>query len=179
MSNVHLNLEFAPKARKTSLLGLVFLIASGLLFALAATQVGMKIYENSRQKLVLAETGNRSAAPVRAVAPALRPDPAETVRAQFVRQTSRSLMTPWADLLNALEKAPSNVALLAVEPSAAKRSLSLTAEAASPAQMLAYVQALQDDKHLANVILVSHQVQLQAAGTPIRFQVRASWGEAP
>jgi hypothetical protein len=179
MSNVHLNLEFAPKARKTSLIGLVFLVASVLLFTVAAAQVGTKIYENAQQKQALAETGNRSVAPVRVAAPAARPDPAETVRAQFVRQTSRSLMTPWADLLTALEKAPSNVALLAVEPSAAKRSLSLTAEAANPAQMLAYVQALQDDKHLADVILVSHQVQLQAPGTPIRFQVRANWGETP
>jgi hypothetical protein len=179
MSNVHLNLEFAPKARKTSMLALVFLIASVLLFAAAAAKVGMKIYENSQQKEALAETGNRSAPPVRVAPPAQRPDPAETVRAQFVRQTSRSLMTPWSDLLTALEKAPSNVALLAVEPSAAKRSLSLTAEAANPAQMLNYLQALQGDKHLADVMLVSHQVQLQAPGTPIRFQVRASWGETP
>jgi hypothetical protein len=81
--------------------------------------------------------------------------------------------------LTALEKAPSNVALLAVEPSAAKRSLSLTAEAANSAQMLNYIQALQGDNHLSDVILVSHQVQLQAPGAPIRFQVRANWGETP
>ncbi len=179
MSNVRLNLEFAPKARKTSLPGLILLSASVVLFVAAATQVGMRIYETSQQKQVLAEIGIRSAPTVRVAAPVLRTDPAEAVRAQFVRQTSRSLMTPWADLLTALEKAPSNVALLAVEPSAAKRSLSLTAEAANSAQMLNYIQALQGDNRLSDVILVSHQVQLQAPGAPIRFQVRANWGETP
>lgn len=71
------------------------------------------------------------------------------------------------------------MALLVVAPSAAKRSLSITAEAADPDQMLDYMAALQGNGRFTNVALVSHQVQVQAPGTPLRFQLRASWGEAP
>jgi Tfp pilus assembly protein PilN len=88
-------------------------------------------------------------------------------------------MTPWADLLEALETAPDNLALLSVEPSAAKRSISLTAEAASPKDMLNYLRALQSDQRLSGVLLVSHQVQVQAPGAPLRFQIQGTWGGSP
>ena len=39
--------------------------------------------------------------------------------------------------------------------------------------------ALQHDPRLSSVVLVSHQVQAQAPGTPIRFQVQAQWGDTP
>jgi hypothetical protein len=179
MSNVHLNLEFAPNARKTSLAGLALLAVAVLLFAIAAMQVGRQVSENAAKSQNIAELDVKRRAPLPPPPKPSRADPAEAARAQFVRQTSRSLMTPWADLFAALEAAPSNVALLSVEPSAAKRSFSMTAEAASPVQMLNYLQALQNDSRLAGVTLVSHQVQLQAPGTPMRFQLRANWGEAP
>jgi Tfp pilus assembly protein PilN len=70
------------------------------------------------------------------------------------------------------------VALLAVEPSAARRSVRLSAEARDAQAMLAWLQALQRDARLAQVLLVSHQVQTQTPGTPVRFQIQASWAEA-
>lgn len=177
MSSVRLRLEFAPHARHTSPASLSLLLAGVLLFTVAILLFGLTLAENARQTLHLAAMdGSRNAA---APAPPPRPDAAELSRVQFIRQTSRSLMTPWADLLAALEAAPANVALLSVEPSAAKRSISLTAEAASPADMLNYLQALQRDHRLAGALLASHQVQVQAPGTPIRFQVQANWGGTP
>jgi Tfp pilus assembly protein PilN len=61
----------------------------------------------------------------------------------------------------------------------AKRSVRLTAEARDDTEMLAYLAALQQDPQLSSVILASHQVQSQAPGTPVRFQIQASWGESP
>lgn len=177
MSSVRLQIEFAPHARRTTPVSLALLLAGLLLFAVVLLLFGWNLAENARQTRDLAEMdGHRNAA---AIAPPPRPDAAELARVKFVRQTSRNLLTPWADLLAALESAPANVALLSVEPSAAKRSVSLTAEAANPADMLNYLQALQKDHRLAGVLLASHQVQVQAPGTPIRFQVQANWGDSP
>ncbi len=177
MRSTRLQIEFAPHARRTTPTSLALLLAGLLLFAVTLLLIGLTLAENARQTRDLAAMdGHRNAA---AIAPPPRPDAAELARVKFVRQTSRSLMTPWADLLAALEAMPANVALLSVEPSAAKRSISLTAEAANPADMLNYLQALQKDPRLAGAVLASHQVQVQAPGTPIRFRVQASWGESP
>jgi len=175
-----LNLEFSPQAKRRSPAGAVYLAIGVVLFSLAAVYAAKTAVDNStkQQELAALEGARMSKVRVPETRP-LRADPAELSRVRFIRTTSRNLAAPWADLLVALEKAPSNVALLAVEPSAAKRSVSLTAEAAGPVDMIKYLQALQSDPNLANVVLVSHQVQLQAPGTPLRFQIRASWGDAP
>lgn len=173
-----LELDFAPRARRNPRVSVVFLLIASVLFLAATAQAGRTLYKNARQAQTLAAADGirRTTSP-----PPLprRSDPQDVARAQFVRQTSRSLMAPWSDLLKALESAPSNVALLSMEPSATQRSIALTAEAANPADMLKYLQILQGDARLADVTLVSHQVQLQSPGNPIRFQLRASWGEAP
>lgn len=177
MTTVRLRLEFAPHAHRTSPTSLALLLAGVLLFTVAILLFGLTLAENARHTRHLAamDVNRKTVAP----APPPRADPAELSRVQFVRQTSRSLMTPWADLLAALETAPANVALLSVEPSATKRSISLTAEAASPADMLNYLQALQSDNRLVGALLTSHQVQIQAPGTPVRFQIQANWGGTP
>jgi Tfp pilus assembly protein PilN len=158
---------------------LLYLLLALSVFAVAVLQVGKARYEQTQEAQQLADLqGLRTAPSPRSLTNA-RSDPTELAQAQLVRQTSQRLSTPWADLLAALESAPSNVALLVVEPSAAKRSVSLTAEAAQPTDMLAYLKALQGDARFADVVLVSHQVQQQAPGNPVRFQLRARWGEAP
>lgn len=180
MSNTRLQLEFSPQASKHSDASQVLLAAAIAVFSVLAIYAFKVSYDNSvkQRELTAMEaatrTVQRSSEPRQA-----RTDPSELARVQYVRATSKNLAAPWADLLLAIENAPSNVALLAVEPSAAKRTVSLTAEAAGPAEMINYLDKLQSDSHLSNVVLVSHQVQLQAPGTPVRFQLRASWGNTP
>lgn len=176
MSTVRLRLDFAPRASRTSPPRLAMLLTGLLLFIVAIVLLGLTLTENARQsrQLAIIEANVKRVAPARQ----LRLSPAQLARVQFVSQTSRSLSTPWADLLAALEATPANVALLAVEPSAAKRNISITAEAASTEDMLAYLQALQKDNRLSDALLTSHQMQTQAPGTPVRFQIQASWGEA-
>lgn len=174
-----LDLEFSPQARRLPATRLLYLLLALVVFLLAAWQVGQIRYEQAQEQQQLVDLQGLRSEPEPRVTTGARSDPSETAQAQLVRQTSRRLSTPWADLLAALESAPVNVALLLVEPSAAKRSVSLTAEAARPADMLKYLRALQDDARFSDVVLVSHQVQQQAPGTPVRFQLRARWGEAP
>jgi hypothetical protein len=49
-----------------------------------------------------------------------------------------------------------------------------TAEAKNSRAMLDFLEALRTQP-LREVVLVSHQVQTQTSGTPIRFQARARW----
>lgn len=179
MSRTRLQLEFAPDARRSSTMGGLLLLVALLLFAVLAIQVGHRLYTNAQQREAMSKLDRSERPAARKTQASVRSDPRETARLQWVRQTSRHLTTPWADLFAALESAPSSVALLVVEPAAATRSVSLTAEAANATEMLNYLQALQDDARFANVVLVSHAVQAQTPGSPLRFQLRANWGEAP
>jgi hypothetical protein len=175
MKRAQLHLEFAPGARQIhSRVTLLFALAV-LAFSGAGLQLVLTLAEHTRQARDMATLEAKARVAARPLK-VLRPDPAELARARLARQTSRQLAAGWADLMAALEATPKNVALLSIEPSAAKRSLSLTAEAADMFEMVNYLRALQDDQRLFNVTLVSHQVLLQAAGTPVRFQLRANWG---
>jgi hypothetical protein len=178
MSSQRLNLEFAPQARRLSAIGVMALLAAMVIFAAAVFKLGIARREQNHAQEHLATLEETPPASTQRLQKPPRRDPSEAARAVLVQQTSQRLSTPWADLLGALESAPPNVALLVVEPSAAKRSVSLTAEAASPSDMLKYLQALQEDSRFSDTVLVSHQIQLQAPGTPVRFQLRARWGEA-
>lgn len=88
------------------------------------------------------------------------------------------LRTPWPELLKLLESAPvENVALISVEPVAARGQLRLSAEARNIPTMLDYLAFLQRQRALTQVVLMSHQVQRQTPGSPVRFQIQAQWGE--
>ena len=177
MSRPSLHLEFAPQARRIPLANQILLLVCALLLGLCLLALGRSLSEHAQQTDLLAAAG-KARAPVAAARPT-RQDPRELERAQFVRRTAHNMATPWAELLAALEATPPTVALLAVEPSASKRSVTLTAEAASATQMLAYLHTLQADSRLHEVMLVSHQLQTQAPGTPLRFQLEGQWGDTP
>lgn len=174
-----LQLEFAPHPRRLSRASQALLLLSALALAASLLALARALTETTRQAQQLDALTGASGKPARPLVRTQPRDPQELARVQLVRKTARSLATPWAELLAALEATPSDVALLSVEPSAALHSVRLTAEASAPAQMLGYVRALQADKRLSQVILVSHQVQTLAPGTPLRFQVEGHWGTQP
>ena len=87
----------------------------------------------------------------------------------------RELRVPWPQLLDVFEAAASpDVALLAVEPTPAQQQVRLTAEARNSEAMLAYLETLRRDP-LTDVVLLSHQVNEKAPGSPLRFQAQAKW----
>lgn len=106
-----------------------------------------------------------------------KPDAQEASKVRAAQQAATELQMPWADLLTALETVPTqDIAVLSIEPSAASRSVKLIAEAKHPTAMLRYLEALQKDKRLNQVMLTQHQVQMQSPGSPVRFQLQAYWG---
>jgi Tfp pilus assembly protein PilN len=169
-------LEFAPGARPRSTIGWLMLASAAALLVAVLVPFGLAVSVHEHDMRVLAELDARHAE-ARPRTQAAKPDPAYLARVKSAQQVAKSLTAPWAGLLDAIESAPQqSVALLAVEPSSAKQSFRLTAEARDAHAMLAYLEALQNDRRLTSVVLVSHQVQVQAIGKPIRFQLQAGWG---
>ena len=179
MKAARLHLEFAtPGVRRPSWSGRALLFIGLALLGYAGLELGELWSARARAVGNLGELlARRSPDGGSATKPA-KPDPRQAASARAARQVASNLTTPWANLLASLGAAPTQaVALLSVEPSVAKRSVRLTAEARDLHEMLLYVGALQRDPRLSSVVLVSHQVQVQAPGTPVRFQVQAEWGD--
>ena len=176
MKAQRLQLEFAPNARRVPWLGGAMLVASVVVLALGVAQLATAVASNARQADTLAALEARQQA-VTGAARTLTPDPGEVALTHAVRRVTQNLATPWADLLESLESAPAqSVAILSIEPSVSKRSVRLTAEARNSQEMLIYLSALQRDTRLSAVVLVSHLVQVQSPGSPVRFQINANWG---
>lgn len=180
MRTARLRLDFATRRKAASLPGRILLACGLALVVLEALHLGPALIARHRDQATLAELESRSS--VAAVRPdrPVRPDPAYLGKVRATERLARSLTTPWAGLLDAIESTPQqSVALLTVEPSRTKQSLRLTAEARDSTAMIEYLEALQKDRRLLSVVLTSHQLQAQTAGTPLRFQLQAQWGLEP
>lgn len=178
MKPERLTLDFGAARRQTTPLARVLLALGLAALGWFCTQ-GAKAWNTHRlQTNALAELEVRQKGEQTAATRAPTIEPGQLAQLRLVRSAAQSLQTPWSDLLAALESAPSDsVALLSIEPSVQTRMVRLTAEARHARAMLGYVAALQKDARLSQVVLVSHQVQLQAPGTPVRFQLQATWGD--
>jgi Tfp pilus assembly protein PilN len=91
------------------------------------------------------------------------------------------LNLPWRDVLDAIERAtPSDVALLSLEPDAAKQSLKGMAEAKDPTGMIGYIESLQQQDFFSDVALLRHETNEADTHKPVRFQFDIRWqGRAP
>jgi hypothetical protein len=168
-----LDLDFSP-ARRNAPAGWL-LLAVGLV---AATLAAVQFQSAEAARAALASelysasshlpggptgTGSRAGPPL---------DPRVSKAAN---QVARELQVPWAELLAALEAVPTpEVALLGVEPSAQRHVVRITAEAKNSVAMLDYLDALQARK-FSDVWLLSHTIQAQTPGTPVRFIVQLKW----
>ena len=98
----------------------------------------------------------------------------------FANGIAERLTLPWEDLFRAIEAGGAHgVAVLTLEPDAARRAIRLTGEVKSRRDMLSYVQRLSADSRLRDVHLIEYQVLAQAPGAPIRFSISATWVAAP
>jgi hypothetical protein len=106
--------------------------------------------------------------------------PKERLDEQFrnAETVVRQLTLPWASLFHTLEEAASgDVAILQLQPEAQQRLLRATAEARDQEAMFEYLRRLAAARMLANVHLVSHQVQIEDPQRPIQFSVQARFEE--
>ena len=111
--------------------------------------------------------------------------PAAAARTRFVadaneqaavRQAREQLAIPWDALFVRLEtNLPKRIALVALEADARKPDATLTAEARSAQDMLAWVEQLKLEGGFAGVTLVSHALQTSDPQQPLRFVLRLDW----
>lgn len=86
------------------------------------------------------------------------------------------LALPWSPLFSAIERAHTEtVALLAVQPDAQRRSVTIIGEAKGYEDVLAYVARLREEARLKNVYLVGNEVREDQPQRPVAFTVSADW----
>lgn len=110
-----------------------------------------------------------------------KPIPRERIEeeARNAESVVRQLTLPWAALISTIEQAvPGDVAILQLQPDAENRLLRLTAETRQREAMFSFVRRLGEAPLLADVHLVSHQVQREDPQHPVQFSVQASIREA-
>ena len=148
--------------------------AGGLLLAAGVALAGWTAWQDAQTRQALAEAV--AAAPQPSAA-AVRRAPAVAGDAQAVAHQARAqLATPWDALFVRLEtNVPKGIALLALEADARKTEATLTAEARSARDMLAWVEQLKLEAGFATVVLASHALQENDPQRPLRFVVRLDW----
>lgn len=167
----HITVDFvAPPA--AAHVGRVLLALGLLALVVGSVNLALAWSEHRRERAELAalaarvnpqNNGTRRGSPVNASAMLV------------ATSVASDLSAPWPELLRSMEASRSrDIALVRVEPVAARGTLRITADARHAEAMLDYLEQL-DAQGLADVTLTSHQVQAQQPGTPIRFQVQARW----
>lgn len=171
-----LDLDFAGPPRGAGPLGYA-LLALGLAAALASGYAYLRAEDQRAgleetvdgMKKVLARQGVRLAAP----AVLNEQTRAEIRRANLVIDR---IAVPWDALFRDLEQAADrDVALLAVEPDAEKRSVRIDGEAKDLAAVLAYLARLEAQPGLAEVTLTNHALRDGGAQRPVAFSLGARW----
>lgn len=174
-----INLDFVA-GRPRSLLGVALLLCGVMLCAVVMTDYRRAGSEVSmleqrfnalpgglaREKEARGAAGNR--------------DSGHAPRAEelaAINAVVAQLSLPWEGLFGALEAASGNdIALLSIEPDAARRVVRVTAESREAAGMLVYVRKLQQSSVLSDVMLQTHDLQLQDSRRPVRFVIGGAWG---
>jgi hypothetical protein len=167
-----LEIDYVASPRRSRWAGLTVL---ALALSVAAGVVSR--YQDARRELAALDAAQGLASAQRPLSKAL---PRERLdeEAKIVNEVVRQLALPWARMIAAVEKASTGeVVVMQLQPEAQQRLLRLTAEAKNRQAMLAYVRRLGQDRALAEVHLVRHEVRLDHPARPIQFAVQATFRE--
>jgi hypothetical protein len=92
----------------------------------------------------------------------------------------RQLATPWHTLFRSLERAyVEEIALLAVQPDAQRRTVAIVGEAREYGDILAYLTRLRAEAPLAHAYLVGNEVKESDPQRPLVFTIAAQWSPDP
>lgn len=124
--------------------------------ALAQSTVALKAISSTHMTTRAADTAARPALPA-------------NERAAW-GQLASALNTPWNSVFDTLESSiPTDVALISIEPDAARSTLRLEAEAATLDALLKAMRALGESEGIARVNLVKHETQEQHPARAVRL----------
>lgn len=151
--------------------------AAWLLLAVGLGLAAWVGWQDQQVVRALAVAAAESPAP-RTPPPAQRATRAATGEAQTgaAESAQAQLATPWGELFGWLEtNRPARIALLSLDADARKADVTLTAEARSVKDMLAWIEQLKGEAGFHSVTLASHTVQDADPQRPIRFVLRLGW----
>lgn len=173
-------IDFAPRSLRRTLFHappFTWSLVLGVAILLVPTAIHGWKYLGELRELEARNTAARvhlAPAPVANVA--LRQPPVTPGQADAINAVVLQLNLPWRELRDAVQEAtPANVALLALEPDAKKRTVRITAEARTSEDMIGYVERMKSQELFVGVVLVRHEVNEQDPNRPLRFQLDAQW----
>ena len=175
-----LDIDFAPSGLQRTLHrtggGTWLLAVLALLLCAAAGVLGYRLMVQQRQ-----DAAQLSAIRARAKTPALvtvvvPKTPISEQQAGAVNRAVLQLNLPWRALHDAIAEAtPPEVAMLALEPDARRRSIKITAETKTSDAMIAYIESLKEQELFTSVVLTRHEINELDPNKPIRFVLDAEW----
>ena len=175
-----LRIDFAPPGAARTLYrtsaGAWLLAAVALLLCLACGVSGWRLLAQQRQDAAQLNAAlTRAKAPL-VVAVEVPATPISEQQAASVNSAVMQLNLPWRALHDAIGAAtPANIALLALEPDARRRTIKITAETKTSDAMIAYIEALKEQELFTAVALTRHEINELDPNKPIRFQLEAEW----
>ena len=159
----------------TSAVSWLLLAAALVLVLTAGVLTGRLLGQQSKQRAELAAARARAATPVVVAVEKSAPKISE-VQAGAVNAAALQLNLPWRALHDAIGAAtPPEIAMLALEPDARKRTMKITAEAKTSDAMIGYVEELKKQELFTGVALSRHEINELDPARPIRFQIEAEW----
>lgn len=147
-------------------------------WGLLAAGLGLAAWVGWQGQQVQRELNDAMAAAPKPAAAALRRQGRATLSEDqtAARQARAELAAPWDGLFMRLEGNRSrHIALVALEADARKDEATLTAEARTAKDMLAYIERLKDEAGFTSVTLASHSLQEGNPQQPLRFVLRLAW----
>lgn len=166
-----LGLDFQP--RRPGLLPLVLLLAGGVLLA----DAGFDLKQLDQQREDIAAQVQQAQRRADRLARHGKPDatPLNAEQDKVLRQTAAAIAIDWEALYRHIDQATrEDVALLAIVPNVAGKSLQISGEARHLPAALAFVEAL-GRPPLAQAILLSHQTKSEDGQHPVVFEISATW----
>lgn len=150
-----------------ALLGMALLLAADVAVRQHEAERQIAVWQSPAQRTAVAGTRSQDAA---------GQDSANEGSMREAVSVLGQLTLPWSPLFTAIEQAHmETVALLAVQPDAQRRSVTIIGEAKSYDDVLAYVTRLRDPAGLKSVHLVGNEVREDQPQRPIAFTVSADW----
>jgi hypothetical protein len=155
------------------------LVVLALALCVAAGATGWQVMGRQRALASqLSAVRAQSSVPIVAAASTAATPQVGAPQAGAVNAAVLQLNLPWGALHDAIGAAtPKNVALLALEPDAHRRSMKITAEAKTADEMIAYIEQLKQQELFDEVALLRHEINELDPNRPIRFQLDAQWSK--
>ena len=175
-----IRIDFAPQGLRSALSR-----TSLLAYFLACVGLGLCIWAGFCAREILSRIDNREAALLHVRVklsersdskPAVKKSTISDAQAHAVDGAIAQLNLPWRDAFDAIEAAtPKSIALLALDPDAAREIMRGVAEAKSSDDMIAYIEQLKKQEFFDVVLLSKHEINEQDPNKPLRFQFEAHW----